>query len=49
VDLGIGKSFVCVLDKARPITVNGEEANDLYEDGGFDLADTNELSDEDAE
>ncbi len=49
VDLGIGKSFVCVLDKARPITVNGEEANEHVESGGFDLADTDELSDEDAE
>ena len=49
VDLGIGKTFVCVLDKARPITVNGEEANEHVESGGFDLADTKELSDEDAE
>lgn len=50
VDLGIGKSFVCVLDKARPITVDGEEANASVEQGGFDLAtDTQELADEDAE
>lgn len=49
VDLGVGKSFVCVLDKARPITVDGEEANASFEDSGFDLADTKELSDEEAE
>lgn len=50
VDLGIGKTFVCVLDKTRPITVDGEEANESFQRGGFDLAaDTKELADEDAE
>lgn len=50
VDFGIGKSFVCVLDKARPITVDGQTMESGAQDGeAFDLADTEQVSDDDAD
>lgn len=47
VPLGIGKSFICVVDKNRDISVNGEVISDG--NGGVDLSDMNELTDEEAE
>lgn len=47
VPLGIGKSFICVLDKNRDISINGEVISEG--DGGVDLSDMSELSDEEAE
>ncbi len=49
VDLGVGKSFVCVVDKGRPITVNGENLSSDYQGEVRDLANGEALSDEDAE
>lgn len=47
IPLGIGKSYICVLDKNRDITINGELVS--HSEEGVDLSELDELSDEDAE
>lgn len=50
VDLGIGKSFVCIVDKNRDITVDGTVLEKPSEtDSPIDLADLDVLSDSEAE
>ena len=49
VNLGVGKSFVCVLDKGRPISANGETLSSDYKGEVRDLAETEALSDEEAD
>lgn len=49
IDLGVGKSFVCIVDKNRDITVDGtvlEKPSDATE--AVDLADSEVLSDDEA-
>jgi hypothetical protein len=50
ISLGVGKSYICIVDKSRDITVDGEvlpKPDDAEE--GTDLADGEVLSDEEAE
>lgn len=47
IPLGVGKSYICILDKDRPITVNDKVISNGK--NGMDLSDFQELSDEEAD